>query len=51
MDEDMLKIAQDEYQRQYYEWLANKPKEKDIFKSIEMLIEKYTEMRKNVTGK
>lgn len=44
MDERMLKLAQDEYLRQYESWLRGKPNKKSIVDSYEQLIkliEKY----------
>lgn len=41
MNEELLKIAQAEYQRQYDEWLRKEPDKKKIIDSLEELIQKY----------
>ncbi len=48
MDEKMLNLAQEEYQRQYNAWLRMKPDQKSIIDSYEKLIqiiEKYKEQQ------
>ena len=39
MDEKMLNMAQEEYQRQYDSWLRMKPDQESIIDSFERIIE------------
>lgn len=49
MNEEMLKIAQDEYQRQFREWTENRPKKSNVYDEIQKLLKKYEKLKDDFT--
>ena len=47
MNDEILKIAQAEYQRQYNDWVSQEPKKEDVNQLIEGLIRKYQDLEDN----
>ncbi len=50
MNEELLKLAQAEYQRQYNNWLRAKPNKNEFYESVENLIKYYSKITSKNSG-